>query len=563
MLTAMRARVRALPVAASALACAAIAHADGPVFHEYVPHVEEDEGSILVRPSDREPAALMYEGEVIPAPSGGGLDPRSERALQAFPGDAHSQEEVGRRSPSFHPDRVTELQGRVGYFEVFSPAISPYKRLTALDGVTLARDGTPILAVAARSAARTKMAIEGATAPPPDDRPRDRFWGSVVLDFAAGSEVPLPSVSPESRILTLRTEPEVPLHIERDGADNFYAVLDEPLGDRSQVRLVFLTDAPRTYFGTELPTAPSDALVHEVPPMPPSLERRAQQFAAMLGLRRGMAFDVVLSRLTEHFRSFVESREPPRDTGDIYWDLATGMRGICRHRAFAFVITAQALGIMARFVQNEAHAWVEVHLPEDRGWMRVDLGGSPRGLVAHGATDRPVYRPVVSDPLPRPLVYERALAEAIRPSEGVSRPHTPASFGGPMADRYRAVSGRAGVSARVPVRDAEVSEGIVEPRRQPLDLELEVPSSLTVRRGEVLSVWGRARAGGLGVAGLRVEVALAPERDGPERLLGATVTDEHGHFRGSFGVPPDLAVGDYRLIVRSPGNAHVGPALAR
>jgi transglutaminase-like putative cysteine protease len=40
-------------------------------------------------------------------------------------------------------------------------------------------------------------------------------------------------------------------------------------------------------------------------------------------------------------------------------DLARGKRGVCRHRAYAFVIVAQALGIPARFVQNEAHAWVE------------------------------------------------------------------------------------------------------------------------------------------------------------------------------------------------------------
>jgi hypothetical protein len=570
----MRGLFRGAAIAGIALASAAITRADGPVVHEYVPDVEEDEGTIVVTAGGADPAALVYRGEVIPAPAGGDFDPRRERAMQAVPGDERMQEEVGRRSPSFRPDRVTELHGQVGYFEVFSPSISPYKRVTALDGVALARDGTPVLGIAERTPARRRVAIEGAHAAPPDGRPRDRFWGNVLLDFAAGREVPLPSVSPESRILTLRTEPAVSLHVERDGADNWYAVLDEPLGAHTEVRVVFLTDAPRTYFGTELPSAPSDAQIHEVPQMPPAVERRALEFAASLGLQRGMRFDVVLSRLTEHFRSFVESRDPPRDTGDIYWDLATGMRGICRHRAYAFVVTAQALGIMARFVQNEAHAWVEVHLPENRGWMRVDLGGSSRGLVAHDPMGGPSYRPEVSDPLPRPEAYQRAYAEARRPSEGELDPRASrvadrgspgavaaAGAGGGAAGAGHGAAGTAAGGAWPPW--VVVREGTARETRAPLDLRVDVPPVVPVQRGEMLSLSGSARSGRLGVAGLRIEVLLASERGGHERLLGVTVTNEHGLFWGSFGVPPDLAVGDYRLVVRSPGNAQVAPSIAR
>ena len=392
----------ALVLLAALLACAGIGVAVAQrVVHEYVPDVGEDEGTTMVSSGGAEPAGLVYGGEVITAPEGGGLR-EGERAMQSVPGDGAEQEDVGRRSPTFRPDRVTELNGQVGYFEIFAPTISPFKRVTALDGVTLAPGGTPVLAIADRGP-RQRVVIEGAQAQAPDWRPRDRFWGSVVLDFAAGREVPLPSVSPESRILTLRTEPAVALHVERDGADNFFAVLDDPGARMGEVRVVFLTDAPRTYFGTTtpgggLPTGVrADALIGEVPEMAPALERRALEFAGSLGLTRQSTFDVALSRLTEHFRSFEESREPPANTGDIYWDLATGMRGVCRHRAYGFVITAQALGIMARFVQNEAHAWVEVHLPDNGGWMRIDLGGSPRGLREHGADEQPAYRPGVTD----------------------------------------------------------------------------------------------------------------------------------------------------------------------
>ncbi|MDQ3036969.1 MAG: transglutaminase domain-containing protein, partial [Myxococcota bacterium] len=402
--------------AALLLAFVALARADDSVRHEYVPDVESDEGTLVVSSGGPEPAALVYDGEVIPAPDGGALRPHEERAMQATPGDGHSTEEVGRRSPSFRPDRVTELNGQVGYFAVFTPTISPFKRVTALDGITLAPGGVPVLAIADRGP-RTRAEVVGTQDPPPDWRPRDLFWGSVVIDFTGGPEAPLPAVSPESRLLTVRTEPETRVHFERDGADNFFVVLDEPAGAVSEVRIVFLTDAPRTYFGTDLPTGPANALEGEVPQVPPSVQRRGEEFAATLGLRRGMRFDRTLSTLVEWFRSFEESHEPPRDTGDIYWDLAAGQRGVCRHRAYAFVITAQALGIHARFVQNEAHAWVEVHLPEGRGWMRIDLGGSPRGLTVRNTHERPAYRADFPDPLPRPDAYVRAYAEATRASQ--------------------------------------------------------------------------------------------------------------------------------------------------
>jgi hypothetical protein len=91
------------------------------------------------------------------------------------------------------------------------------------------------------------VAIEGADAEPPDPRPRDRFWGEVRLDFSGGRTLPLPSVSPESRILSLRTEPATELSIERDGAGNFFATATRTPPE-GELFVAFLTDAPRSYF---------------------------------------------------------------------------------------------------------------------------------------------------------------------------------------------------------------------------------------------------------------------------------------------------------------------------
>lgn len=549
-----RSRTIAWTLVVVGLAVTAGAVAQGIVAHEFVPNAGLDDGSSLVSSSSSaEPAAIVYDGALVPPPAGGALRD-GERPMRSVPGDGAEGEEVGRRSPSFRPDRVTALPGAVGYFEVFSPSITPYKRVTALDGVALS-GSVPVLAVA--DVARSRVVIEGAGASPPDARPRDRFWGSVVLDFADGAVVPLPSVSPESRILTLRTEPErVALHLERDHADNFYAVLDAPREDARAVRVIFLTDAPRTYFGFDdgaaMPTAPSDALVAEVPVLPDSVEHDALELAHELGLARGDPFDRVVGTLVDHFRAFEESQEPPADTGNIFLDLARGMRGVCRHRAYAFAIIAMALGIPTRFVNNEAHAWVEVHMPERRGWLRIDLGGSAQGLVSRSADRGPEYRPNVRDLLPQPEPYTRALSEAqrtSRPPSGAGTDATTSTQAAPTTavsaagdDTATAQSDPLGLGPTPPTA----------PTRAPLALALD-RAHWDVLRGQTFEVTGTARSRGAPADGARIEVLLRDAR-GDEQLLGVTVSDARGVFHASFGVPPDATVGERTLIVRSPAS---------
>lgn len=548
MTAARRAPVALAILGGVAVASAAIvAIAQGGVFHEFVPNVGDEASSLVSSAGGAEPSAIVYDGELIEAPEGGGLRD-GERPMRALPGDGDDREEVGRRSPTFRPDRVTALPGAVGYFEVFSPAITPYKRVTALDGVALS-GGVPVLAVA--NGEHERVQVEGAGAAAPDGRARDRFWGTVVLDFEEGREVPLPSVSPESRILTLRAEPPVPLHIERDRADNFFVVLDTPVSAR-EVRLVFLTDAPRTYFGfehgAELPTAPSDALVADVPVLPDRVEADALEFARDLGLSRGDPFDRVLRTLAEHFRSFEESEEPPNDTGNIYLDLARGMRGVCRHRAYAFVITAMALGISARFVQNEAHAWAEVHMPERRGWLRVDLGGSAQGLDERSAEHGPDYTPAVRDVLPRPAAYEQAARDARRTSE--AEPTATGTGPGTTGPTSATGTGATGPSIVASPTPAPGPPGVA---RAPLSLALD-QEEWAVLRGQSFEVTGTATTNGDPAEGVRIEVLLSDPRTGDEQLLGVTVTDEHGVFHASFGIRPDEPVGERRLVVRSPAS---------
>ncbi|MBX3247575.1 MAG: hypothetical protein KF901_10400 [Myxococcales bacterium] len=542
-------------------AFALVARADG-VLHEYVPDAGDEElETILGRGG--EPAALVYDDAILTAPTGGARR-ANEQAMSALPGSGRGRETAGRRSPTFRPDRITSLEESVGYFAVFTPTIAPFKRISALDAV-VASDGTPVLGVSSLQTER--VPVEGALAPAPDGRPRDRFWGNVVLDFRHGALVPLPSVSPESRILTLRTErlgvgdDEVDIEIHRDLAGSFFA--SAPPGVRDEVRLIFLTDAPRDYFRRdELPDLPSDLYADEVFPLDPRVRADALRFARELGLSPGASYRRTLPLLVEHFRSFVESDEPPPSTGNIFLDLARGMKGVCRHRAYPFVITAHALGLPARFVQNEAHAWVEVKVPtaaDVPGWLRIDLGGSAAGLDAHGTQDRPPHRPLGDDVLPRPEPYVRAYREiAARSPAPMSDPLDlpPASTRPSEASAPSAASPSGSASPPGPAASIHGPR----PHARPLRLTVE-GRAFEVFRGRRLTLHGRALdPDGLGVEGLRVEVHAR----GPiERLLGVTVTGPEGRWDVNVGVPQELPVGDYALLVRSPGNERFFPATAR
>ncbi len=100
----------------------------------------------------------------------------------------------------------------------------------------------------------------------------------------------------------------------------------------------------------------------------------------------------VLTKLVEYHRSFEASDDPPRGRRDIYLDLSLSKKGVCRHRAFAFVISALGLRIPARMVTNEAHAWVEVH--DGTLWHRIDLGGAAANFETNtSAQDQPLHTP--------------------------------------------------------------------------------------------------------------------------------------------------------------------------
>jgi hypothetical protein len=522
------------------------AQADDAVLHEYVPHLDAEE---VTRALHANLVGTAASDEAGPT-KGEATGPKAAAAAAPDNRVPHSE--------NFRPDRQTSLDLGLDYYEAFNPAIAPFKRLLALDATRLDGDGkTPVLGV--NDARRTIVRIETPDAAPPDARPRDRFQGEVDLDFHDERSQRLPSVSPESRILALATTPHVAVRVERDAADNFFLRADGELPE-GPVHVSFLTDAPRAYFGALVPRVPLRALTNEVPPLAPSIARRALRFAAQLGITPASDLRSAIETLTKHFRAFVESSTPPQNTGDLYLDLVRGSKGLCRHRAYGFVVTAHALGIPARFVQNEAHSWVEVKL-EGSGFLRIDLGGAAHGLTAHNLRDQPSYIPAQPDTLPRPETYRQSYAQAAahKPAETSV---DPAGLTGRWLPQNTSAPQRA-ANPQAAAADGSMSQETDGAAKTPLRVILDDRRMSSVRGGKLVLTGRMLDDAQRGVADLRVEVWITRDKQRERMLLGVSVSDADGYFRAAFGVPPDLAVGDYRLVVVSEGDAHHLPVIAQ
>lgn len=489
-----------LAVMAMLAAPIALASPGDRPLHVRTPGLSDGELVGVIRDAAGEPRGILSGGEMVSMPEPGGHTPDTQTVGAS-------------RTPSFRPDTATSMRTELGYYATFAPSIAPHKRLTALDAVAMGPGGEPELVLSETATVPLLVAER------PESAGRARFVGEITLDFSRGERVPFPSVSPRMRILHVRSDPPVELRFERDGAYNFYATVDEV--PPRPVHVAFLVDAEESHFNQPVPRAPTDALAHRAPRLPPALEARALELAEEIGASRDRPLAVSLEALVEYFRSFVESDRPPEGEGSLYEVLTRGGLGICRHRAYAFTITALALGIPTRFVYNEAHAWVEVDLPE-RGSLRVDLGGSTTTVRGHGFEGRPLYEPPLGDPFPQPESYLESMRRMGRPVRA-------------GASRAAAASDERAGTLRVVVESSELAGY----RGVPSELELRVLDEE-----------------GLPVASLPVEVRASSD---PPRPLGAAITDEEGRAVVRFAVPLDLPPGSHSLSVVTPGRGDVPP----
>src|SRR5450432_491997 len=395
------------------LAVALPAHADGPVLHEYIaPDAAEDLRMGATTPDGAMPAAIDTRSGVLSAPS----ETRTNSAAsQVAYGGSATPDSI---DASYRIDRDTSRPDSVRYDDPFIPAITPFKRLYAYDALD---EGFELVVHD-----KLLRPIEIGGEARPDD---DQFYGDLFVDVVPGVPVRIPSVGPGARVLVARAEPMLKFELVRDGADNWFIVGDT----RERVRLVLELSIARRVFGSEFGEASWAELARSVPALPPAARAAATDVLGSIGVSQSQRPREAVRALVNYFRTFAPSDDSPHASSGaaLYSELALSRKGVCRHRAFAFVVSARALGIPARLVRNEAHAWVEIS--DGLAWHRVDLGGAASHIDYEQHSSEHQHQPP-ADPYQWPPGSESAQDLSAQASSTGAKPGAsamPASSGAP------------------------------------------------------------------------------------------------------------------------------------
>ncbi len=549
-----------------------------PVLHEDVPSPGRKAGPSptvgTVTPT-KNPDAIFAGDKTLPEPADRGTSPQNGEPVLG------SGSVAADRATEQKPDLNTGSDGTLHYVSVFNPDVLPFKRMSALDGV---RDDYTMTIV---SQVLTEVPV-GASS----DASRDRFWGSVLVTLKPGVDVPLPSVAPDMRILSVEVTPKVALRFSKDSADNFYVRSDESSA-QGTYRLRFLADADAGYFAPTLPQkrrytvndvrslTPPELL----PQMPTRVSAAAQKTLRKLSLDSSLELGSSFNKLVAYFRSFAAKDRPP-SSGDIYRDLVDSQAGVCRHRSFAFMITANALGIPTRYVSNEAHAFVEVWFPE-RGWQRIDLGGAALRLEVDNMENKTLHRPRSEDPFSKPAAYKENYTQLSGDIAGVtdqqladkrkSLDEAPASgnFGGRggaggagSGQGSGATNGAADAATTDPqdhiAPDQDLPASVQDPKKKSPRLQITIADS-AVYRGEALNVEGTIDVAGTPLADRMIEVFVSPSgsRGKDAVSLGRVVSDQQGRFKAQLPVPAAVQLRRHEIFASSPPDALFNAALSR
>jgi transglutaminase-like putative cysteine protease len=534
----------------------ALAGRDGPTLHEVIPADPKEDVAMGVALDGDLPAAIHTPRGLVSAP-----DP----ARPTGNGSTRYNASGDKDSPGseFRPDSNTKRPDVLPYDDPFTPSTAPFKRLSAFD--TVKSDFT--LEVADKHASPLSI-----SAVPPPQSTEEAFYGDMVIDLAAGKKVRIPSVGPGARILHARAgigTQDVRFTLYKDGAENWFIEGDS----NARVRLVMQLAIQRAAFGGEFGN-PTRAELRTVPTLPANVQASALVVQKKIGVTSKMAPRDIVSKLVAYFRAFQDSDEPPQGQGDIYLDLALSQKGVCRHRSFAFMITALSLGIPTRVVMNEAHAWVEVN--DGRMWRRIDLGGA--GRMLHD----PLSQNVPYEPPPDPFAWPQGstrgqdLGDRARtgqnvppsgqpnggsPSSGSSASPAGAGSGGPTMIDPNKTSGSSmtGQNASGTKLGSPTVPGAPDERPGSAVTMTFGTQSATAdaHRGAPLQVRGQVTAEGEPCGHVTVEIVLSSRRNG-EIPVGVLATDEHGNYDGALVLPASVPLGDYEAKARTLGDSRCG-----
>ncbi|MCH2108106.1 MAG: transglutaminase-like domain-containing protein [Polyangiaceae bacterium] len=500
--------------------------------HElFQPDAEEDLRLGVTSLGGLLPGAIPTRSGVVQAP------------VREGSGQAYDQPRgPGQPGDSFGLDRQTMNPGRVSYRDPFRPSLVPYKRLFAFDTLE------PSLNWRVSSRELGPVVIGGTAR-----EGEDVFYGEFGVDLAEGQPIRIASVGPGARLRALETSPPHSLEVLRDSADNWFVRSKE--GGR--VRLLLQTSIDRDVFGSGYLPVTWEAL--EPFWRAPSVEviRLGRKVASELGISREQSPQRALLELVEYFRHFQpsDSLASAANPSDLYVELTKTQKGVCRHRAFAFGVTALSLGLPTRVVHNEAHAWVEVF--DTLLWHRIDLGGAPAALEEVSDPSIPPYAPP-NDPYswPRsaqpgwqvpgalpPLQIRRRLAKELgRKAERVVSPSQDAEDQLEPGDHFSGVDQD---EARPPGSSGSASGVGSLSLGEEIDLRI---LEERVLRGQTIHLQGSVSLHSQRCPYSRVDLYLeSPDGGAPRRSIGSLASNRFGELRGQVTIPADLAVGEFRL----------------
>ncbi len=507
-----------------------------PVLHEYFDPSSAGEGAPEASGAGVDfPARIETESGTVPAP----------RLNRANPSGSYAQS--AERSQEYSLDRDTSRPDLVGYSDPFTPSIPPFKRAFAYDTI----DQDFRLTVADKSLRALNIGGH-------PKRGDDQFFADLNVTLRPGTSVRIPSVGPHARVLAARLVPDTSFELKQDSAENWFIRSDSS----GEFRLIMHLAIDRRVFGSDYANVAWAQLNQALPPLPPGLKQQTQVVVQQLELSQQMSPAEVLRKLVHHFRSFAPSDERPASSGvELYQDIALSQKGVCRHRSFAFVVTALSLGIPTRFVRNEAHAWVESF--DGELWHRIDLGGAA-GRMELSESDTPPHT-TPEDPFEWPEgsesgteMAERALSSGSQPGAGSSTAGAPTSAPTPGTEPDAPEPPSPRTAPAEPPSTPEEAEQLGQLVETPNAAKISVDSTeRQTTRGSRVRVSGKVVTSGAACALTRVDIKLQSEA-GQWHLLGTLVTDSAGRYSGEVVVPNSVPVGDYDLFAVTPGSQACG-----
>ena len=300
--------------------------------------------------------------------------------------------------PGTNPD-TGATDGNVTIYEIFDPVLGSLKRWSSLNGLyydsansnpyTMYNYDTTKTEIFPTNYEGYSQIFEG--------------WIWMGITVTDSSYTMIPSVSPDAEIIDYDSNATgVTIQFFKDGADNYYVQSNQ----EATIDLKYRMGTNGSYFNRQIS---DDLTLDDMPeeviiPITGESEvkENVKEFLQYRHDNGTIANEplywlwpengtpetnlaLIIDNLTWYFSAFIEGDgdvPDPESPWDVYQSICINGIGACRHRSFGFIVTALALGAPTRYVSNEAHAFVEVYVPEDNEtfstshWMRINLGGT-------------------------------------------------------------------------------------------------------------------------------------------------------------------------------------------